>query len=430
MSIMSALLGKQIRQEIDERVDAKVAAELEEMNKSYHMGIERKYDIRDWNSFTDIQQEILMSQMLGSTASYAKVWVYNICVRKISQTAARINSYSYLEKVSNGETVKGNKIFHMIKNRCNPLNSGIEQFQALASHEIMNGNSYEMVIGTPKMPIELWALLSQNVTPIKNKKEGEPLIKHYRDETGNGKSYPPENIIHTKEFNPESQIIGLPWLAAATTQVETLNNAEDFNSNVLKNGIFPSINWHTDQDIPKERLDTIKMQLADQYGSPRNAGIGMLTHSGFKAHKMAFSPREMLLLENEQYVAAIIAVLLGVNPEIFGMLTDKRTYNNVREAMSDFINNTCLPLTEKINTNRSNYFWPEGDFVIKINEKLIDVFKGDAAELNTSWWLTPDMKLEQQGHAPTGLPEMQERYIPAGFINIKDLGEKEDKENL
>lgn len=415
----------------------RIEAELTQMKVRYdelkvqYEDIQRKFDITDWNSFTPTQQEILMSQMLTSTSYFAKVWIYNVCVRKIALWVAKMSRYNYLEN-EKGESVAGNKTFKLIQGNCNPLYNGFEEIESLASFYIMNGNFYEKVIGTPRMPIELWSLLANNIEPQAGDPErDEPLIKSYRDSTKTkAVDIPPEQVIHGRSFNPDNYIKGMPWLQAAANKINTLMDTEDFNASVLKNGVFPAINWHTDQILGETQIDEIMRHIEKQYVGPHRAGRTMLTWGGVKAEKMAFSPEEMQLLENERYNGSVIAVSLGYPPELLGPLTEKRTYNNVAEAYEDLIETTCLPIAEKINSKRSAYFWPGGEFQIKVNMNMIKVMQKNATELATSYWLTPDQKLEMQGHTPTGLPEMQERYIPMGYVNIKDLGMQQDKENF
>ena len=429
MGIMTALFNRGGQRRIEAEL-TQMKVRYDEMKVQYE-NIQRKFDITDWNSFTPIQQEILSSQMLTSSSYFAKVWVYNVCVAKISGEVAKMSQHNYLENAK-GESVEGNKIFMKIQGNCNPLFNGFEQIESLAAFYIMNGNFYERVIGTPRMPIELWSLLANNVEPVAgDPAKDEPLVKFYRDSTkAKADEIPPEEVIHGKAFNPENYIKGMPRLQAAAQKLTTLAKAENFNESILTNGIFPSINWHTDQVLSEQQIDEISRRLEKQSAGPSQAGKWISTWGGVKAEKMAFSPEEMNLLESERYNASVIAVSLGVPPETLGMLTDKRTYNNVMEARRDLLESTCMPILHKINSKRSAYFWPNGEFTIKINTKMIEEMQRNATELGASWWITPDQKLELQGHTPTGLPEMQERYIPMGYVNIKDLGMQQDKENF
>lgn len=427
---MSALVGRLGYEKIDK--DARLIQNIASSTIPNPWGKqEQKFDVRDWNSLSTIQQDILMDQMLGSTAAYAKVWVYNYCVRKISQTAARIFNYAYLENVKSGDRVEDNPIFNILTNRCNEIYDGQEQIEALISFYIMVGDSYEHVIGNTNLLIEIWPLLANNVTPeAGDGNKGEPMIKWYKEETSTKPiKHLPEEIIHCKTFNPDSHIIGIPWLKAAAAKIETLVDAEEFNASILKNGIFPAINYHTDQNQTREQVKEIKRQLVEQSG-PANAGGTILTHSGFKASSIAFSPEEMQILENERYIASVIATSMGVPPEILGTITDKKTYLNSKEAYADFINTTVLPVLEKINKKRNFYFWPEGDFKIKFDENMIDAFIQAAADLNTAWWLTGNEKRRKQGIATTKDPMMDIILVPSSMIALEDLGEKEDEENL
>lgn len=379
----------------------------------------QKFDIRDYNSFTPIQREML-ADLLKSRDIYTKIWVANTCIRKIADAAGLIWSSVSLQD-SKGEIREDNPVYKLFKYPF-PTMSGVELMEFSITQYILNGNCYEYVTGTQKKPLEVWPLFARNITPIGGDPlKGEPVIKVYRDDTQK-KDYSPDSVIHAKTVNPESLICGISLLSAGETKLEQLDNIENFNNKIFKNGAFPSINFSTEQDLIESQRNDLKKSIQEQYAGVSNAGKVMLTWGGVKAIPMAFSPSDMQVLNNENMTAGAIASLLGVPPELLGNISTSKTYSNYREAKSDFINSTVIPHSNRIIEKRNHFFFPSGDFKFVLNENRIDYLKPSSAELNESWWLTPNQKRQLQGYQPIGDPAMDLIYIPSGYQTIEQAG--------
>src|SRR4030042_3151580 len=107
------------------------------------------------------------------------------------------------------------------------------------------------------------------------------------------RTFKPEEILPLKYPNPASPWQGFSPLMAQTYPYDIDLFLMQQQRALLKNMGIPGMHLHTEQQLLKDKLDEIKEQIREQWGSATQSGRPLTTHSGLKADKAAWSNKDM-----------------------------------------------------------------------------------------------------------------------------------------
>jgi HK97 family phage portal protein len=359
----------------------------------------------------------IAEDILDSDNPYVKIWVAYKCIDLIASNIAAI-PISLRDKAD--KIIKEDRAHNLLFVKPNNYQSANDLMYGAVTYFHTNGNSYIMNTGTPERPLELWLLNSSKIEPISGGKD-EPLIKKYKNLQG--RDYEPEEICHTKTFNPDSMIKGMPVLKPLEKEIAGFGHMADFQVDSFKNGILPKLHFHSKSDIMPDEVyqglsRKIEQQLLKQF---------IVTYGDLDADTLSFTPNDMNLIGNYSQNAAAIATTLGVPAEMLGAIIEKKNVATYKESRKQFYEDKLLPTTQIFLDKFNMYFYPDGSRKLTPELDQIKALKRDFSEIKESWWLTPNQKLEQMGLPRSEDPAMDIVYIPSGFVPLDQLsGEKEE----
>lgn len=113
------------------------------------------------------------------------------------------------------------------------------------------------------------------------------------------------------------------------------------------------------------------------------------------------------------------------------------TYDNLTLTAKQFVYDAVMPIGKAIEDKVLNraICGPVNKktgkkYVCHFDYQSLPAMQADMSKLSEwlelAWWIKPDLKLEAMGYGATGLPEMNEIYIPSGMRNIKDAALTDD----
>ena len=144
------------------------------------------------------------------------------------------------------------------------------------------------------LPGEIWPLPLTRTAEIRAKVQADMRIEAWIYQDGQvNKNFPPQNILALKYPHPASPWQGFSPLMAQTYPYDIDLFLMQQQRALLKNMGIPGIHMHTDQPLLKERLTEIVEQIREQWGSATQSGRPLITHSGLKADKAAWSNKDM-----------------------------------------------------------------------------------------------------------------------------------------
>lgn len=287
------------------------------------------------------------------------------CVNEIANGAASIPF-----KVFQGDQELEQHPLVSLLDRPNPMQAGVEYFQALYSFLLLSGNSYALASAVNQVPTELHLLRpdrieiepSESTIPksYQYKLNGTVVAKYEADPV-TGQS----EVKHFKMWNPLDDYLGLSPLMAAAVDLDQHNMIAKHNIGLLNNGARPSgaIVFKPMDDsggmmmLTDAQREQVQRDLENRFTGQNNAGRPMLLEGDFDWKEMAMSPRDMDFLQNKHMAAKDIALCFGVPSQLIG-IPDSQTYANVQEARLALYEETIIPLAKRIESDLNEWLAP------------------------------------------------------------------------
>ena len=287
------------------------------------------------------------------------------CVNEIANGAASIGF-----KAFQGEMELDQHPILSLLNKPNPMQAGVEYFQALYSFLLISGNSYAQVSEVSGIPRELYLLRPDRVR-IKSGKTANPegfeyiingkVVKTYQADSVTGAS----EVKHIKMYNPLDDFYGMSPIKAASVDIDNHNAVNKHNVSLLDNGARPSgaiiFKPQNDRGITMQLTDGQRQQLQDdlrmKFQGPKNAGRPLLLEGDFDWREMGLSPKDMDFLQQKHMAAKDIALCFGVPSQLIG-IPDSQTYANVQEARLALYEETIIPLAKRVESDLNEWLAP------------------------------------------------------------------------
>jgi len=296
---------------------------------------------------------------------YRKNAIVYRCVNEISQGAASIPFKVFQRDME----LEVHPLLSLLE-RPNPMQAGVEYFQALYSYLLLSGNSYATRTDVNGAPRELH-LLRPDRMKIRASKSSVPegfdymlngrVVESFEADPMTGQSL----VKHIKMFNPLDDFYGLSPLMAAAVDIDQHNEINKHNIALLQNGARPSgaviFKPTNDRGIPMQLTDGQRQQLTEdldnKFKGTTNAGRPLLLEGDFDWREMGLSPKDMDFIQQRNMAAKDIALCFGVPSQLIG-IPDSQTYANVQEARLALYEETIIPLAMRVCSDLNEWLAP------------------------------------------------------------------------
>ena len=287
------------------------------------------------------------------------------CVNEIANGAACIPFKAYQGDMQ----LDQHPILSLLR-RPNPMQAGVEYFQAVYSYLLLSGNNYSIRSDVAGEVRELYLLRPDRVA-VKPSKTTTPMgydyiingkvIKTYDSNPLTGEA----EVKHMKLYNPLDDYYGLSPLMAAAVDIDNHNAINKHNISLLNNGARPSgaiiFKPTSDRGLSMQLSDGQRQQLQDdldvRFKGPANAGRPLLLEGDFDWREMGLSPKDMDFLQQRNMAAKDIALCFGVPSQLIG-IPDSQTYANVQEARLALYEETIIPLAKRVQSDLNEWLSP------------------------------------------------------------------------
>jgi len=223
----------------------------------------------------------------------------------------------------------------------NPFCSFEDMLFATSAYMELNGNAYwEKVRNSQTGDLsELYVVQSDRMRPVWDPKD---RVAGYIFIGTNGQEIPVrrEKIAHLMQFNPVSQLIGMPTFAAAVRPTITDINSQTYNERFFANDAMPGFVAETDAQLDDESIRIIKANWQDAQGGVINSHLMGVLHSGLKLREISKIP-DMAFVELRKMNRTEILAAFGVPSVVVGVLDDA-SYANAQAQLSQFWKGTML----------------------------------------------------------------------------------------
>lgn len=400
-----------------------------------------------WNKSATVYAIV---RKIAKTCAYAPWQAYKIvddqAYKKYKSLASQTQTNKsigqlQIAKVKALEPIQDNRLNDLYSNP-NPLQSGSEYIEALITYKLLTGDSYEWAnmldlgrnSGTPG---ELWPLPSHLMQIIHN--GSFPLgIKAYILADGNQRQFTPEEVLHTKYFNPNYSFLGTHLYGFSPLQASWLTVQED---NDAKQAGIEILQSRGPRKIITVETDAIRTaeQAAEQAGRlqkrwreqmiENKGGLVLMPGKGGSID-VGLGINDLKILEISNYTQDDLCNVYGVWSGLFNSQSNQK-YDNVNQFRKDFIINTVLPELNQLRDARNyklrtDWGYKNAGIVLDydptVYAELQEDFKELATWLKMTDWFTPNEKRAYMNEPPIDNPAMDRVYIPTNYAPIDEIG--------
>jgi len=363
------------------------------------------------------------------------------CIDRIAKAISSVDWDLYIkDKLGEKERVLENPS-KAILDRPNPSESFGALMYKAAAYLVISGDSWFHKMGPTTgrnsgMAKELEVLRPDKMKIVVDKDTG--VIKGYEYGTGENKIFYPidpvtmqAEVKQVKLFDPLNDLYGMGPSKPAAREIDSSNDATDWNKALLQNKGQPGMLYIFDDKLSDMQYDRMKQQLHEEYSGPQNAGKNMILEGARDVKPFGLTPAEFDFIESHRETARKIATAYGVPPMLLGIPGDN-TYSNYKEARQAFWEDTVTYYLNLFKEELNAWLFPTGDKVF-IDYNL-DKVPALAPKRQILWenaqksdFLTINQKLKMVGLEGIGdqgdVVLVQASMIPLDMVGV-GLGEE------
>lgn len=176
------------------------------------------------------------------------------------------------------------------------------------------------------VPTEIHPLIPEFVSPRTDKNTGRILEYVYRFGAASI-HFDPKQIVHFKLVDPLNFYRGQSALLAASTAINTDNEADSFLYNYFVNRALPDAVLMREKKPDVEDVARMKEMWQQLYGGGKNAGKIAMLWGGMDLKTLSVNQRDMQFKEMKEFNRDVIMADLRVGKGIIGMMEDQSRAN-------------------------------------------------------------------------------------------------------
>lgn len=194
-----------------------------------------------------------------------------------------------------------------------------------------------------------------------------------------GITYPLEQVIHFRYYNPYDTINGLAPLSAFLIDAETDFNASKYNSRFFKNDGTPGVIYSTPNPLTDIQFERLKAQLVNNHQGVDKAHTGMILQNGMTASSIRASNKDAEFLEGRKFTISEACMIFGVPKEALQQYEDIN-YSTAETANRSFWEKTLIPLMEMLAQTINFQFLNDLGYEGRFNYSSISALSQPAVE--------------------------------------------------
>lgn len=147
---------------------------------------------------------------------------------------------------------------------------------------------------------------------------------------GRPKAYDPDEIVHFRVYNSESNIVGLSPLETLRRILAEEHAAGDYRENYWLNAARMSGVLSTEQRLSEPAIDRLRNQWSELYSGSDNSGKTAILEEGLEFKQVSFNPKDSEYLDGRKLTREECARAYHIPPPLVGIL-DHATYSNIEQ---------------------------------------------------------------------------------------------------
>ena len=355
---------------------------------------------RDSQQHADLSQYADQARLLTVSE-----WVY-IAVKFIATEGAQVE----FELYSGDKQLTAHPLLDLLR-RPSDQQSAYELKQALFGFLTLNGNCYlfqsRADANTP--PTALVPLRPDRVRIVVGKNASQPIAGYVYSVNGTDVPLEAHEVIHCKQWNPNSDYYGLSPLQAAALTAQTDLAMAVWNRNTFgRDMAVPAGMVNIKTSVDRDTFEEIKNEWKSLYGG-QNRKTAFVRGGEVEFQQIGLNHNELDFLNSRQFHKEAIFQVFGVPP---GMLDKNATEANANASREVFNNGTLWPITVALAEALTSRLAPAYGDNLTLKPKDFRVRNTHAEQLELAAY-SPYLTINEARQRYLKLPEVTWGNIPA-----------------
>lgn len=280
-----------------------------------------------------------------------------------------------------------------------------------------------------KRPAEIWILRPDWVTILPDK---EKVIKGYQFRPGgvfsDALTFPPEDIMHFKYFNPRKQSRGKGATQAAAMEIDLDDFSATWSRNFFFNSAIPSILFKFKKKIDQEQMNVFMRQWENNMRGMQQAHKIAAIGGDVETEPLGTDMSKMNLVEQRKFHRDQMLAIYQV-PKSIVAISDDVNRANAHATVAAYMERTIDPKMRKLVAHLNEFylrrFWPDeelffdyADPVPADRDQQLKVYESGLKY----GWLTINEVREEENLVP--VEGGDSIYLPFNLTPIGQVAEK------
>lgn len=207
-----------------------------------------------------------------------------------------------------------------------------------------------------KKPVGIFVLDPTRMQPVYDDESltGDPIGWQYTSPMGQQIAFNADEIMAFPYFSPFSQSLGIGPLQAATIEQDNELAAQNYVSQLYRNGAMPSGVLSSDQELTDETVEKVRSDWKKTYEGQDNIGKTLILEQGLKYERLSLSMQDLAFTEGRKDARESIMQIFRVPRSLLGS-SATITRANAEADVYSFAKNKIQPMMEEI-FDRMNYY--------------------------------------------------------------------------
>lgn len=292
---------------------------------------------------------------LSDPADYNTGWIF-ASIRAIAEGVAGINLILVrTDKAGNREIIVDHPAITSLRS-VNDFFTFHQLMERLQANLEFRGNEYWYIQPSKDKMFEIYPLVSQFVQPMMDQSN---YVKGYAYKLDNSTiNLNPDQVIHFKNFNPKSDLVGASTLSAALDSADTDRGARDYNRSFFENSGRPDVILEYPQELNPEEIAKLKQAWTEEFAGVQNGYKTAVASDGLKITTLnAGSHADMEFIEQRRFSRDEILAIFRVPKIVVGIMEDVNRAS-AEAAIFAFMEFTICPKMRRIVDTLNEFYLP------------------------------------------------------------------------
>ncbi len=285
--------------------------------------------------------------LLDAHATYSEVyrqqvWVATL-VNKKARAQARLPLRAYRRGAGVREAIPDSPLQRLLSSPAPRMGSKFFWLWMASTREI-NGEAIAVKIRNPAtgLPVAMWPMHPANVDVVRDDQGRIRYEYKFRTASGEKLSWGPEDVVHTRTYNPDTIHRGMSPLEPLRRSLLAEASVLAAQENWWRHGARPAVVLSTDKALTEPALKRLNASWNALNAGAASWGRTAVLEEGVKPHNLQLSPAEMQMIESRKISREEACAMYDVPPPVVHIL-DKATFSNITEQMRSMYRDTMAP---------------------------------------------------------------------------------------